>query len=431
MEIILVDCSQSDTLPVAGTDHPSVRVLRIAPKPPTGWVRAEAVRAARAPLVAFLEEHAWAYPGWAAGFVSAFEGSAWAAIGAEMHSANDWAGINRYLAILNYPLLLAPVIVRPNNIVHHNAGYRRDLLLAYGDRLDELFFPEDWLQMQLLADGHQFITSPQVRVFHFFETTFAQSFNFNLIAGQIAEAACNKFYQRTKFRRLLRLGALCFSPILRPFKQLLFFIQHRPGWLGTFFSGIFVITLIHTAHAVGGIVGVLFGMSEATSIDFLQIDIGPTANLLCDRVAFEAVGGFKPNLMLSDTLISWAWTAAGIPLTFIPEAVVEHHHVGSWRDLLDERWQRGQEFGRLRIEYERWSTARLGWQVMVTLLPLRLIGLLRRGAANAWQAKQLSKYCLTLPVVAAGQWAWLLGELAAYLHYLRTQRILMSSGLTV
>jgi glycosyltransferase involved in cell wall biosynthesis len=281
MEIIVVDCSQPGTPPIPGSDHPSVRIIRVAPRPLTGWVRAEAVRAARAPLVAFLEEHAWVFPGWAEGFVKAFEGP-WAGVGVEMHVANGWAGINRYLGILNYPLLLAPAIIHPNIMVHHNAAHLRDILLAYGERLNELFFPEDWLQLQLLADGHRLITDPRVRIFHFFETNFVQSFNFNLIAGQVAEASCNRFYHRSRLRRMFRLGSLAFSPVVRPIKQFLFFAQARRAWLGTFFSGIVIITLLHTAHAIGGKAGVLFGMTDETSMAFLQRQINLPRAMLAD-----------------------------------------------------------------------------------------------------------------------------------------------------
>jgi glycosyltransferase involved in cell wall biosynthesis len=150
--------------------------------------------------------------------------------------------------------------------------------------------------------------------------------------------------------------------------------------------------------------------------DLRPTDIAPTANLLCSRKDFEKVGGFNRFYMLSDTLISWAFTDAGIPIWFAPPAVVAHHHAGTWRQLLKERFMRGKEFAQLRVQKERYARLRIYFQMLISLVPLRLFKIMARGAGNAWQAGLAVQFLRVSPVVLSGHAAWLAGEVAGYGH---------------
>lgn len=149
------------------------------------------------------------------------------------------------------------------------------------------------------------------------------------------------------------------------------------------------------------------------------IDVSPTANMLCSRTDFERAGGFDPEGMLSDTTLSWAFHQAGIPLWFDPQAVVAHHHLGGWLDLLQERYKRGAEFGQLRLDVEGWRRARLLGMIVLSVLPVRLVKLTGRGLVNAARARLLGNYFWASPLVVSGQAAWLMGELQAYFGGLR------------
>ena len=283
MEVLLLDRSKPGTAPLPESNHNQVRQIRVERGVDAGWLRAEGVRQSRAPLVAFLEEHCLAFPNWAEAIVKAFEGP-WAAVGPEIYNGNSQAGINRYLGILNYPLYLAPAIAVPNMIPHHNAAYRRDVLLGYGKRLEELLFPEDWLQLQMIADGQRLLLDPNMKIAHLFETEFNASFRFNMMAGRSFEAACNIFYRRSLTTRLGRCCVLLMSPLMRPLRQLVFVCRNRRGWLGTFVRGFPVITSLHAAHAIGGIVGVVCGMGRDLSIRFLEAQINAQRALPDDRM---------------------------------------------------------------------------------------------------------------------------------------------------
>lgn len=147
-------------------------------------------------------------------------------------------------------------------------------------------------------------------------------------------------------------------------------------------------------------------------------DIGPSANLLCSRQAFEREAGFPPEGMLGDTLLSWQLTRHGHTLWLVPSAIVFHDHMGQWRGLLRERFERGREFGRLRSSFHQWSTLRLLSHLVVTALPVRLAKLVGRVGVNAWRADMVVDFLRTLPVVVPGEAAWLTGEASAYLQRL-------------
>jgi glycosyltransferase involved in cell wall biosynthesis len=145
------------------------------------------------------------------------------------------------------------------------------------------------------------------------------------------------------------------------------------------------------------------------------IDNAPTANVLCSRETFEAVGPIPADVMQGDAAWSRNALAVGRRLTFAPDAVVEHHHLETWRSFLSERRRRGLEFGRMRREWERGHPVRLALLAAATVVPVRA---LRIGALVTWQcgrARALLDLAWTAPLVAAGHLASLCGEAAALL----------------
>jgi glycosyltransferase involved in cell wall biosynthesis len=143
------------------------------------------------------------------------------------------------------------------------------------------------------------------------------------------------------------------------------------------------------------------------------VDNAPTANALCSREAFEAIGPIPADVMQGD--VSWSRNAlaAGRRLTFAPDAVVEHHHLETLHGFLSERRRRGLELGRMRREWDRGHPFRLALIAAATILPVRA---LRIAALVTWQcarAGSLGDLAWTAPLVAAGHLASLWGEAAA------------------
>lgn len=144
------------------------------------------------------------------------------------------------------------------------------------------------------------------------------------------------------------------------------------------------------------------------------VDMGPTANLLVDRVTFEALGGFADDLMLGDALFSWRLLEAGWTLRFEPRAVVAHHHTSSLSGFLRERYRRGVLFGELRLAWEGLGRRRSLLYLAVSLAPVRLARILALVAGHCRRAGRLRDFAATLPVLVLGHAASLLGESRAY-----------------
>ena len=149
------------------------------------------------------------------------------------------------------------------------------------------------------------------------------------------------------------------------------------------------------------------------------IDIAPTANVLYPRAFLQAIGGFDGTGMVGDTLMSWEYTRLGIPLIFIPDAVVEHHHLSSIRALLRERRVRGREFAQVRRTYFAWSRRRTLVVLLLTLVPLRLLKLTGRTLWHGRRACQFAAAWRALPVIFLAHGAWLWGEAQGYWRALR------------
>ncbi len=145
-----------------------------------------------------------------------------------------------------------------------------------------------------------------------------------------------------------------------------------------------------------------------------RVALVASANMALSKDLFDEVGPFDERSMLSDTLFSWQLRHGGIPITFVPDATVAHHHIGSWASLLKERYQRGQEFARHRLDEEHWPTPRILLHFLVTALPIRVLSLLARTTRNSLGAGLLWQLVRVLPVVISGQTAWLLGEAKIY-----------------
>jgi hypothetical protein len=167
-EVLLVECAPPGTPPLPGSDHEAVRVLERRGRGPFGELRADAVRAARGPVVAFVEEHVEALPGWLEAIESALGGGAWVAAGGEVHPLNPGVGISDLVAAMNYVRWQPPATRREDAdvIVGHNAAYRRDALLALGDDLGGLLGSEVVLQRRLREAGGRLLVDPSIRIAH-------------------------------------------------------------------------------------------------------------------------------------------------------------------------------------------------------------------------------------------------------------------------
>jgi hypothetical protein len=168
IELVIVAPTGADIIiddelvaPLAG-----VQVVRLASLTPTGPARAAGIRAARAPIVAFGEEHCFPAAGWAEALLVAHD-DAYIAVGPAMRNANpetivSWADI-----LIGYGPWLAPVERGEREFLPgHNTSYKRAVLLEYGDALDTLMEAETVLMWDLRRKGHRLLLEPAAQTAH-------------------------------------------------------------------------------------------------------------------------------------------------------------------------------------------------------------------------------------------------------------------------
>lgn len=142
------------------------RVVAVGPMVSTARARAAGVRAASSPVVAFVEDHAFPAPGWAEALIEAHKGP-WAAVGPVMANANPRTVVSWANLLIEYAPWLEPMAAgEAEHLPGHNGSYKRELLLAYGDRLEAMLDAESVLHWDLREKGHRLYLEPKARTFH-------------------------------------------------------------------------------------------------------------------------------------------------------------------------------------------------------------------------------------------------------------------------
>lgn len=169
LEVIIVTPSIS----VLAMDDPDVadafaalRVVEAGPIRSLAYGNAVGIRHATAPVVALLEDHSFPDPHWAEIMIEGHRG-AWAAIGPAMgnpnpRSAISWADFLLGFATWWFPRASGPI----DHLPTHNASYKRDVLLRYGDDLETMLKAEIVLHWDLQRAGHALYLDARARVYH-------------------------------------------------------------------------------------------------------------------------------------------------------------------------------------------------------------------------------------------------------------------------
>jgi hypothetical protein len=168
LELVLVSPAELNAdLPRLPPALPRVRTTRTRTPLRLAEARAIGVHAATAPLVFIGETHSYPEPEMIERLLEAFAGP-WSAVvptlvNANPASAQSWAGF-----LLDYGLWNSgrPAGEVPEPLVY-NAAYRREPLVAFGDRLADLLSPVDHdLWRELAARGHRAAFAPAARIRH-------------------------------------------------------------------------------------------------------------------------------------------------------------------------------------------------------------------------------------------------------------------------
>ena len=130
------------------------------------WARAQGIRAARAPVVVLTESHSFPHPDWAERLIAAHRGP-WAAVGPVLANGNPGPSLSWASLLIAYGRWMEGAPPGPvDDLPGHNSSYKRDLLLSYGDRLEDMLEMESALHHDLRARGHRLYLEPAAKTAH-------------------------------------------------------------------------------------------------------------------------------------------------------------------------------------------------------------------------------------------------------------------------
>lgn len=265
LEILLLDCAPGDPPPLPGSDHPAVQRVRLPPDTLFAAAKAHGVRMAAAPVVAFLEEHCRAWPGWAEALIEAHRGP-WAMVGAEVHNGNPEHAASRMTEMVNFHPWLPPAPRQEFDMLPgHNGSFKRDALLIYGDRLADLLSAEIVLHTRLRQDGHRLLLEPAARFTHINESTFRSAARGRFLWNRCYGPMRAETFGWSRGRRLLYIAATPIIPLYSIAKLGWTLARRRPHLLRRAAASLPGILYIQLASAVGQAAGLLFGPGSAES----------------------------------------------------------------------------------------------------------------------------------------------------------------------
>lgn len=217
LEIIIVAPSlaslELDAAELAGfTNYQVVEVGKIAS---IGRAYAAGIRAAKAPLIALGEDHCFPDPDWAAALIEAHQ-RPYAAVGPALRNANPSNAISWADMLIAYVQWMDPAASQVVNFLPgHNSSYKRDILMQYGDRLEEMLESETLMHWDLRSQGYELYLESTARASH---TNFAQLFPWLPVqfrAGRLFAASRAGVERWSAIKRLVYAIASPLIPLVR------------------------------------------------------------------------------------------------------------------------------------------------------------------------------------------------------------------------
>lgn len=218
LELVIVAPSEAavaDRQPHETEGFQRVAVVAVGPIDNVDTSAAPGIRHATAPVVAVIEDHAFPEPTWAEALIDAHRG-AYAGVGTAVLNANpsgllSWT--NMLIAYGRWGERAAPGEI--DDIPRHNSSFKRDALLAYGDRLEQLLGREGGLLQRLRQDGHSFYLEPSARIAHVNPSRLSSTADLRFNAGRLYGAKRATRHRWSMAKRLLYAAGAPLIPLVR------------------------------------------------------------------------------------------------------------------------------------------------------------------------------------------------------------------------
>lgn len=253
-------------------DDARIRIVRLGPDTAFGQARVAALGEVRSDVVAYLEEHCVALPGWARALAAAHRGP-WACVGSEIHNLNPGSGWSDAIYLMGYSNWMPPGVPAevPTNVAH-NSSYKKAALDGIGAGLEDLLNAEPLLQHRLSRLGHRVYFEPESKVAHENETR---------LRSLKAVWWWNRSYGRIRARLEMwglerRIAYLAVSPLIpwvRLGRQALHFARRHKPRLWQFVRAAPRMLVLYYLAAVGLAVGGVAGRRE-DDLRFTLVELG-------------------------------------------------------------------------------------------------------------------------------------------------------------
>ena len=218
IELVIVAPGEPDVDDAELAGLHSHRLVRVGDIRSLSWARAPGIRAASAPIVALAESHCFPEPEWAERLLAA-HGGEWAAVGPAFVNANPRSVVSWVNLLLDYAPWLAPTQGgEMHDLPGHNSSYRKDVLLAYGDRLETMLEAETIMHEDMRASGHRLYQEAGARAAHLNVTRTASWIGERFQTGRRFASA--RAYAWPAWRRLVYAAGSPLIPAVR-FRRLL------------------------------------------------------------------------------------------------------------------------------------------------------------------------------------------------------------------
>lgn len=138
----------------------------------------------------------------------------------------------------------------------------------------------------------------------------------------------------------------------------------------------------------------------------------PSGNCSLAREVWRTVQGFRGEYFGGDSELCWRVRAAGYRIWFEPNAIVTHLEHPSLKPFARERFERGRDFGRMRVRVRAWSRLRcLVYLIGSPILPWIMLA---RSARYAIGGRYVATWLTTFPAQLLGTTLWCVGEACAH-----------------
>ena len=262
LEIVIVAPSRGEARVDESQLEPfhSFQLVETGPTTSSAAGRAAGVRAARSPVIAFTEDHSFPSPGWAAALIRAHE-RPWAAVGPAFLNGNPRSLLSWVNLLIEYGPWVWPVPAGPRgHIPPHNSSYKRDLLLAYGNRLEGMIEAETVLQWDLRARGNELYLEPEARTRHFNISRAGVSVPLRVAVGRMFGAARAREWSPAK--RVAYVAASPLIPLVR-FGRALRFVRGPTVEHGVFPAVLPALFVGFVLDGFGELMGYAFGGGDS------------------------------------------------------------------------------------------------------------------------------------------------------------------------